>query len=130
MINVENLPYAYNALEPYYNEETLKLHHDILYKGYVDNTNKTTEALENARNTGDFSNIKCLEKNLAFFGSGAILHKLFFENMTPEKGSVPSSSLDAQFKLHFGGYDKFKAQFNAAAGDIEGPRMVHTGIYT
>ena len=93
MLKILELPYHFNALEPYYSEETLRLHYNILYKGYVDNTNKTQEQLQEAREKRDFSNIKCLEKNLSFFGSGAILHELFFEN--------------------------FKAQFEAAATNVE-----------
>lgn len=79
MLKMIELPYPLNALEPYYSKETLDLHYNILYKGYVDNTNKTEEQLKKARETNDFSNIKCLEKNLSFFGSGAILHELFLK---------------------------------------------------
>ena len=40
MLNKINLPYPFDVLEPYYSKETLLLHYDILYSGYVDNTNK------------------------------------------------------------------------------------------
>ena len=128
MINFESLLYSYNALEPYYNEETLKIHHDILYKGYVDNTNKTEENLRIARNTDDYSNIKCLEKNLSFFGSGAILHKMFFENMCAISNKNPSNKLLEQFTIDFGGFEKFKKQFNNAASNVEASRMVYFSI--
>ena len=81
MLKMIELNYPLDALEPYYSKKTLELHYQILYKGYVDNTNKVEEKLQKAREAGDFSNIKCLEKDLSFFGSGAILHELFFENM-------------------------------------------------
>ena len=45
MLKMIELPYPLNALEPYYSAETLNLHYYILYKGYVDNTNKTEEKL-------------------------------------------------------------------------------------
>ena len=45
MLKGIELPYPLNALEPYYSMETLKLHYEVLYKGYVDNTNKTEENL-------------------------------------------------------------------------------------
>lgn len=67
MIKMIDLPYPVNALEPYYTTETLDLHYNILYKGYVDNFNKTEDKLKDVRKTGDYSNIKCLEKNLSFF---------------------------------------------------------------
>ena len=93
MIKVKELQYPLNALEPYYNKETLDIHYNILYKGYVDNTNKTQEKLEQARTKGEFANIKCLEKDLSFFGSGVILHELFFENMGPAIPTSPDNKL-------------------------------------
>ena len=122
------LPYPLNALEPYYSKETLDLHYNVLYKGYIDNTNKTEEGLKKARDTRDFSNIKCLEKNLSFFGSGAILHELFFENMGPAIPTSPSTSLMEQIIKDFGSFDNFKAQFEAAATNVEASRLVFVGM--
>lgn len=119
MLKMIELPYNFNALEPYYSEETLKLHYHVLYKGYVDNTNKTQEQLKEAREKGDFSNIKCLEKNLSFFGSGVILHELFFENMGPAKNTSPSLLLAEQMTKDFGNFETFKAQFEAASANVE-----------
>lgn len=119
MLEMMKLPYEYDSLEPYYNKETLQLHYEVLYKGYVNNTNKTQQSLEMARAIGDFSNIKCLEKNLSFFGSGAILHSLFFENMTPPNGSKPSDALMWQIEKDFGTFDKFKIQFTEASIAVE-----------
>ena len=82
MIKMIPLPYTLKALEPYYSKETLDLHYNILYKAYVEKTNAVLRKLEQARSNNDYSNIKCLEKELSFQGSGAILHKLFFENMS------------------------------------------------
>ena len=83
MIKMIELPYPLNALEPYYNRETLDIHFNTLYNGYVNNANKVVEKLNKAREEGDFENIKCLEKELSFQGSGVILHELFFKNMGP-----------------------------------------------
>lgn len=119
MLKMIELPYPLNSLEPYYSRETLDLHYNILYKGYVDNTNKTQEKLELARNTGDFSNIKCMEKDLSFFGSGAILHELFFLNMGPPIPTEPSTNLMEQIIKDFGSFDKFKKQFIEASKTVE-----------
>lgn len=128
MLKMIELPYPLNALEPYYSKETLDLHYNILYKGYVDNTNKTEEGLKKARDSRDFSNIKCLEKNLSFFGSGVILHELFFENMGPAIPTSPSTSLMEQIIKDFGSFDNFKAQFEAAATNVEASRLVFVGM--
>lgn len=128
MLKMIELSYPLNALEPYYSRETLDLHYNILYKGYVDNTNKTQESLKKARETRDFSNIKCLEKNLSFFGSGAILHELFFENMGPAIPTSPSTSLMEQIIKDFGSFENFKAQFEAAATNVEASRLVSSSM--
>lgn len=119
MLKMIELPYPLNALEPYYSTKTLELHYKILYKGYVDNTNKTEEKLQKAREMKDFSNIKCLEKDLSFFGSGAILHELFFENMGPAIPTEPSLELMTQIIKDFGNFDTFKNQFSEASKAVE-----------
>lgn len=119
MIKKIELPYPLDALEPYYDKETLKIHYETLYTNYVNNTNKTQEKLENARQTNNYENIKCLEKELSFQGSGVILHELFFLNLGVAIPTSPSVSLMSQINKDFGSYDKFKAQFNESAKVVE-----------
>lgn len=113
------LPYPLDALEPYYDREILKIHYETLYTGYVNNTNKTQEKLRKARENNDYENIKCLEKELSFQGSGVILHGLFFENMGPPVPTSPSIKLMEQINKDFGSFEKFKAQFTEAAKVVE-----------
>lgn len=120
MVRMKDLPYSLDALEPYYSRETLDLHYNILYRGYVDNTNKTEERLEIARRTGDFENIQCLENNLSFFGSGVILHELFFDNMGPMIQSNADTLLLNQINQDFISFDIFKKQFTEAAKAVQG----------
>lgn len=119
MLKMKELQYPINALEPYYSKETLEIHYNVLYKGYVENTNKTEEKLENARRLQDFKNIKCLEKDLSFFGSGVILHELFFENMGPAIPTSPNKSLMEQIIKDFGTYEIFKEQFTESSKVVE-----------
>ena len=119
MIKMKELAYPTNALEPYYSQEILEIHYNTLYKGYVDNTNKTQEKLKIAREKGDFENIKCLEKDLTFFGSGAILHEYFFENMGIAIPTTPDNLLMEQIIKDFGSYDIFKKQFTESAKTVE-----------
>ena len=128
MLKMIELPYPLNALEPYYSKETLELHYNILYKGYVDNTNNVQEKLKLARDKNDFSNIKCLEKDLSFFGSGVILHELFFENMGPPIPTEPNMKLLQQIIENFGSYEAFKQQFTEASKTVEASRMVYFGM--
>ena len=115
-----NLNYDYNALEPHYDEKTLKIHHDIHHKAYVDGLNKAEQKLEEVRESGDFTLIKHWEKEIAFHGSGHILHTLFWENMTPNGKLNPEGSVIERIKQDFGDYEKFKKQFTEAAIAVEG----------
>jgi len=114
------LPYAYNALEPHIDEQTMHLHHDMHHKGYVDGLNKAEEMLAKARETGDFALIKHWEREVAFHGSGHILHSIFWSNLGPKGGGEPDSDLAAQIRKDFGGFDAFKAQLVAATVAVEG----------
>ena len=123
MIQKIELPYSLNALEPYYNAETLNIHYNILYKGYVDNYNNIQDELKKAREENNFKNIKCLEKNLSFQGSGVILHELFFTNMRPQVRNAMGEKLYSQINKDFGSFNSFKNQFNEASKAVEASRM-------
>ncbi|EGW35987.1 superoxide dismutase [Desulfosporosinus sp. OT] len=114
------LPYAYNALEPYYYEATVRIHHDTHHKAYVDSLNVTEARLAEARDKGDFALIKHWEHELAFHGSGHLLHTLFWENMRPGGSSTPKGSLAERIIEDFGSFNNFKKQFTAAAVAVEG----------
>ena len=62
------LPYPYDALEPYYDQETVRIHHDLHHKGYVDGLNNAAAKLTEARAAGDYSLIKHWEENWPFMG--------------------------------------------------------------
>ena len=130
MIRMIPLPYPLNALEPYYSKETLEIHYHTLYKGYVDNTNKTLEKLEKARLNNQFESIKCLERYLSFYGSAAILHELFFTNMGVPMPSLPSNALMEQIIKDFGSFDKCQNQFIEAAKTVEASRLVYSRMGT
>ncbi|MBS5822348.1 MAG: superoxide dismutase [Clostridium argentinense] len=114
-----DLPYAYNALEPHYDEATLRIHHDLHHKTYVDGLNNAEMKIEECRKTGDYALIKHYERELAFHGAGHILHTLFWENMTPN-GSEPNGEILNQINKDFGSFETFKKEFSAAAVAVEG----------
>ena len=86
------LPYSYDALEPYYEERTLRLHHDAHHKAYVDGLNNAEAKLAEAREKGDYALVKHWERELAFHGSGHILHSIFWTNMKPGGGGPPMAA--------------------------------------
>lgn len=114
------LPYAYNALEPYIDEETMKLHHDIHHKAYVDGLNKAETMLRKSRETGDFDLVKHWEREAAFNGAGHYLHTIFWNVMNPKGGGKPDGALARQIDQDFGSYQAFHKQFSQAAEKVEG----------
>ncbi len=112
------LPYAYDALKPQYDGQTLEIHHQKHHAGYVKGLNNTLKMLEKARDENDMSRIKPLCRALAFHGSGHILHCLFWESMTPG-GSKATGFLADKLRKDFGSQDKAKTQFSAAAKAVE-----------
>ena len=114
------LPYPYDALEPYISRETLKLHHDKHHLAYVNNLNRAERKLAAARQARDFSLIRFWETEIAFNGSGHILHSIYWTNMRPGGPAQPGPFLSRQIDIAFGSLDAFKDQFLAAANAVQG----------
>lgn len=114
------LPYAYNALEPYIDAETMRIHHDLHHLSYVEGLNTAEKELEKARRSGQFDLVKHWERELAFNGAGHYLHTLFWNVMHPKGGGKPQGELAEQINRSFGSFDQFRKQFSAAANKVEG----------
>jgi superoxide dismutase, Fe-Mn family len=114
------LPYNYDALEPYIDAETMRLHHDKHHKSYVDGLNHAEKKMAEARETGDFELIKHWEREAAFHGAGHYLHTIFWNVMSPKGGGKPTGELAEQITRDFGSFDAFKQHFSQAAEKVEG----------
>lgn len=113
------LPYPYDALQPYIGATTLRLHHDRHHRSYVEGLNRAELALVAARESGDFSLVKHWERELAFHGSGHILHSIYWTGMTPHGGGRPVGLLAEEINRAFGNFNAFRAQFTAAGQQVE-----------
>jgi Fe-Mn family superoxide dismutase len=114
------LPYAYNALEPIISHTTLKYHHDHHHKSYVDALNKAELALVEARRQSDITVIKYWENELAFNGSGHILHSIYWTVMAPVQfQSEPGRGTIIEINKYFGNFDAFIKQFVTATTKVE-----------
>lgn len=117
------LPYAYDALEPHIDAQTMKIHHDLHHKGYTDGLNKALATLATQRDGGDFAGVGPASRALAFHAGGYFNHIVFWNNMAPADkggGGKPGGKLAADINRDFGGYEKFTAHFSAAAAAVEG----------
>ena len=114
------LPYGYGDLSPGLEERVLRVHHDKHHAGYVKGLKATLAKLEGARKAGDFAAIKAHSRDLAFTGSGHVLHDLYWKSMTPGGSGEPKGELAAALARDFGSLAAFGAQFLAATKKVEG----------
>lgn len=119
-IILPDLPYAYDALEPHIDMETMTLHHDKHHATYVANANA---ALEKHPEIGedlvallsDVDQIPAdIRQALINNGGGHLNHALFWELLSPEKTEVPAE-LAADIATTFGSFEDFQVAFTTAA---------------
>jgi len=115
---VAPLPYAYDALEPVIDAKTVEFHYNFHHKPAVVAANRAEEGLAKARDSGDFGQVKALEKELVFQLSSHILHTIYWSNMSG-KGGEPRGELARAIAAEFGSYAKFKAHLVAATTAVE-----------
>lgn len=109
------LPYAYNALEPYINEETLRLHHSGALKNYVDRLNA---ALGSYPMYHSWSLDRLISNNGALpgeirqqvraYAGGVLNHQNYFLSMSNDKSDVPIGKLAEVIQKQFGSYETFQ----------------------
>ncbi len=119
LLKLPALPYAENALEPVIDKETVKIHHGKHFAGYVAGLNKNLQALDKARQSGNFDDIKCISKDLAFNASGVVLHWIYFSTMGPESNQGPKGKLLELINRDFGSFETFWKQFASATKTVE-----------
>lgn len=115
------LPYAYDALEPHIDKETMNIHHTKHHNTYVTNLNKALEGKDELAGKSVEELISDLDSVPVSIrtavrnnGGGHANHTLFWKLLSPNGGGEPSGSLADAIKETFGSYDKFKEQFEAA----------------
>ena len=115
-----DLDFDYSALEPHISGEINELHHSKHHATYVAGANTALEKLAAAREAEDHGSIFLLEKNLAFHLGGHVNHSIWWKNLSPNGGDKPDGDLAAAIDDQFGSFDKFRAQFTAAANGLQG----------
>ncbi|HET8648907.1 MAG TPA: superoxide dismutase [Gemmatimonadales bacterium] len=117
------LPYAYNALEPYIDEQTMRIHHDKHHQAYVNNLNAAIEKHPElgSKSLQDLmSNLSAIPEDIRTAvrnnGGGHINHSMFWEMMRPGGASEPDGKLAEAIQSTFGGVSQLKEQMNKAGG--------------
>jgi Fe-Mn family superoxide dismutase len=115
------LPYGYDALEPWIDEATMRLHHDKHHQTYLDNFVKavTGTALDGKpvdAILGALDHVPETSRTVVRnHGGGFANHNLLWEVMGPKAGGAPTGPLAEVVTTAFGGFDQLKEKFSAAA---------------
>ena len=112
-----SLPYAYDALEPSIDKQTMEIHHTKHHGGYVSKLNAAIEGTELTDKS-----IEDILKNVSKYstavrnnGGGHYNHSLFWTIMKKNGGGNPSGDLANAINSSFGSFEQFKKQFSDAA---------------
>jgi superoxide dismutase, Fe-Mn family len=117
-----DLPYAYDALEPYIDEQTMHIHHTKHHQTYVDKLNAALQGHDDLLETP----VQALLRNLDHVpehlrravrnhGGGHYNHSLFWRILSPDGGGAPVGPLMSAIERSFGGFATFQKTFNEAA---------------
>ncbi|GAA2900183.1 superoxide dismutase [Enterococcus pseudoavium] len=117
-----DLPYDYDALEPYIDVETMHLHHDKHHNTYVTNLNVAIEKYpELAEQSVEdlVANLNELPEDIQTAvrnnGGGHANHSFFWKIMAPNAGGAPTGAIKDAIDEAFGGFEKMKEEFKLAA---------------
>lgn len=116
------LPYAYDALEPHIDAQTMEIHYTRHHQTYVNNLNAALQGagLDDGRPVQDLltgleSLPEAVRAAVRNNGGGHYNHSLFWQVMSPQGGGVPMGGLAAAIDSDLGGLDAFKDAFTKAA---------------
>ena len=128
-----SLPYLYNALEPYIDEQTMKIHHTKHHQAYIDKLNASLEKFPQLqKKTAEdlISNLNTIPENIRTAvrnqGGGHVNHSFFWKILAKEvelRGEILKEIND-----HFGSFDKFKEQFKEACLTLFGSGWVWLAV--
>jgi len=115
------LPYAFNALEPHIDAQTMEIHHDKHHAAYVNNLNKALESAPDLQGKSAedlIKNLNAVPENIRTAvrnnGGGHVNHSMFWTIMGPHAGGQPSGPLAEAINQAFGGFDAFVEKINSA----------------
>lgn len=116
------LPYAYDALEPHIDKETMNIHHTKHHNTYVTNVNNAIAGkadLESKSVEELISNLDAVPEDIRTAvrnnGGGHANHSLFWTILSPNGGGEPTGELADAINSKFGSFEAFKDQFSKAA---------------
>ena len=121
-----DLPYDYDALEPYIDGRTMEIHHDKHHNAYLTKFNAAIEGTELADQDLQTILAKAGQHGAAVRnqGGGYLNHLIFWESMSPNGGGKPTGKLAEAIDSSFGSFDEFKEKFTGQATGLFGSGFV------
>ena len=112
-----SLPYAYDALEPHIDKQTMEIHHTKHHQAYTTNLNNALAGTEHENKSIEeiLQNVGSMPGAVRNNGGGYYNHNLFWEIMGPNGGGEPTGAVGEAINKRFGSYEKFKEEFTKAA---------------
>ena len=130
MFSLPKLPYSYNALEPYIDEATMRIHYSKHHAAYVDNLNKTLETnfrankkLQKLSVEKLLINVKSIPENIrqtVVNNAGGHANHSFFWQIMSSENTQPQGKLLLAIESEFGSLDRFKEAFSQKAMSVFG----------
>jgi Fe-Mn family superoxide dismutase len=114
---LDPLPYASNALEPYFDQQTMEIHHGKHHQAYVTNLNNAIAGtLNENKNLEELvANAGAIGGPVRNNGGGHWNHSFFWNQLKVNNGAGPSGALATAIDADLGGLDKLKEEFKKAA---------------
>ena len=132
MFKLPDLPYPYDALEPFIDKETMQIHHDKHHGAYVENLNKALEGRDELLSKPIeelLASVESVEESIRQTvinnGGGHANHSFFWEIMCPASQSgEPKGDLKEALESSFGSIDSFKEEFTKKVMGVFGSGWV------
>lgn len=118
-----DMPYDYNALEPFISADIMKIHHTKHHQAYVTNLNAALDQYSDAQAKNDVTKMIALQPALRFNGGGHLNHSIFWTNLASPKnggGGEPTGELARQIAQQFGSFANFQTKFQTASAAVQG----------
>ena len=126
---LQQLPYAYDALEPHIDARTMEIHHSKHHQGYTNNLNKAISGTEmEGKSIEEICRTPGLNGAARNNGGGYYNHNLFWNSMSPDGGGNPSGEIALAINNTFGSFQNFQDEFSKAAATRFGSGWAWLGV--
>lgn len=122
-----SLPYEYDALEPFLDKETINIHYNKHYLGYLNKLNNLLNSVDYDYRYSKEDLVKHIDEiplsirdDVLYNLGGVINHELYFYSMSDKKANIPSGTINKKIIEQFGSFNNFKKKFIETANYLVG----------